>query len=474
MNYIKSIWKLTGFLCAIAMGTGCSEPNALEQLCEATGGTYQDNRCVCDGEICDTNMVCTESGKCPVVLSSMCDPGEIKCSGNAVYACVKDIGWSQDEKCDKGCADDGKKCAQCHESSCKDDILTQCNDNIATTIPCKHGCNAEGNDCKPECESGQVKCDGKTRLECNPDSLTWRSVETCETACDLDSSSNTRCIDDCEDGATRCTDGKLSTCIDKIWSTPVTCEFNGMCANEQRCVECDETSETDKKRCVNDAKGVGHMMICKGQLYEDELVPQDPENPESPLIPHVSPEGYSCKQGENDFGECNNLNKKFCEDKVNADLQGHDLGIIYSCEGGLKVETSKCWDPDDYTTKVSCNADKTDCGTCINNLSAGCANDEHGVGTQKKCVSGAYQEVKCGRNLACSNDKYCKQCIYNANMRDNDTLCFSGRNNQLLVCQPDGTWNTSPKTCMEDPQNPQLSNKCQKYGEYRDYCPGGY
>ncbi len=334
MNKIKNILTLIAVYAALFPACSDKETlNALDQLCVETGGKFQNNRCVCSGETCDPNMVCTEEGVCPVNLSALCEHKEKKCTSSAKYECVKNLGWQQVEKCDKGCAEDGKQCAQCFDTSCKDDVLTLCSDNIATTITCKYGCNDAGNDCKPECEAGQVMCGDKVRLECNPETLTWHPVEQCDFACDLDKTGKTRCIDDCEHGATRCDDGKISTCINKKWSEPVDCAFDGACFNAEKCVECTvEDPKNPPKRCFNDVDGVAHIQVCNGKTYDDEL---------------VSPEGYSCKQNEVAFGNCNILAETFCDNAINADGQGHDLGIMYSCEDGQRPKKfAKTRNPD--------------------------------------------------------------------------------------------------------------------------------
>ncbi len=147
---------------------------------------------------------------------------------------------------------------------------------------------------------------------------------------------------------------------------------------------------------------------------------------------------------------------------------------VDAIEDGIKVAKSKCWDPEDSTTKVSCNADNTACGECINHLSIGCQNNSSGVGVTTKCVNGEYQEMTCERGLECQEDgRSCKLCKHSAYVKMNEMMCRAGSNVDILVCTENGSWVL--KTCKPDPYGDDKDNHCRTDGvEYHDWCPGGY
>ena len=254
----------------------------------------------------------------------------------------------------------------------------------------------------------------------------------------------------------------------------LSCYSFGFTLSNQKCVECMVNDpENPPKRCINDVNGVAHIQVCNGNTYEDELIAEDSENPDSAKIPNISPEGNSCKQNELAFGECNNLAGQICKNETDGD--GWEIGMLHTCKDGVIVD-SMCMDSEDNTNEVSCNADKTACGICKNKVSKKCQNNEYGVGIMTKCVNGEWQDVKCGRDLGCHVDpsmkNYCKSCIYNAIINNNEMQCVPSRNTMIMVCDENGSWVSKEcKASSDDPYN----KTCQTgVSQFHDFCPGGY
>ena len=404
MKKVKYSMILAGILCALT-AFGCDDDAPSDQLCKETGGSMKDGHCVCNETSCGENMICSPDGSCTVNPGEKCEENEVKCFENAEHQCSSNGDWVKGKSCELSCAKDGIRCAECVENSCHENVLTQCVNNKANTIPCPYGCNSAGNDCKSECEAGQVKCDGKLRLECDAQTLTWKTAETCEGTCELDGS------------VTRC-----STCTIDDPSNP-----------PRRCVDDPET-------------GIGQIEVCNGRFYEVEIIPVNPEDPDSAMKRNVC-NNVSCKAGAVECGQCNNIIPKICENDYgnSADLY-KTMGHVYSCTGGMKLEEKACRPSESSSDWYSCNADGTDCGVCMNGKQDSCVNDSRGYGYVDICKNGEYVNQKCERDLSCLGDgSGCKLCRYYSNAAENESTCNAAMSKPpyKLVCTESGTWDIS-------------------------------
>ena len=79
-------------------GSTAIAPQTFDALCESSGGTFANGRCVCDGVTCDAGDLCNADSKaCPVHV----DPDQFK------TACTESGGTPDGSVC----TCDGEKCA---------------------------------------------------------------------------------------------------------------------------------------------------------------------------------------------------------------------------------------------------------------------------------------------------------------------------------------------------------------------------
>ena len=162
---------------------GACAKTAFELSCEASGGTYKDERCECKNVKCDAGLVCNYLTKeCPESKpTGFCNVADVFCANSRMYTCGEDNTWKEGETCDKGCHSDQKKCVNCTSDGCEDGRLFTCNDGeIIAGDACKSGkCTDDGLKCELSCTEGDVSCfDGKLQT-CT--SETWTT-----TVCDAD------------------------------------------------------------------------------------------------------------------------------------------------------------------------------------------------------------------------------------------------------------------------------------------------
>ncbi len=127
---------------------------------------------------CAVPYVCIDSA-CAVDLSRACNPGDLRCNGEAVERCKSDgTGWSLQETCATGCSEGAcnKPVCAAGDARCDAGIVFAClADGSAWTYDhaCPGACDTAGKDCAaPVCAPYATKCD--------PDPNKVTSVETCD------------------------------------------------------------------------------------------------------------------------------------------------------------------------------------------------------------------------------------------------------------------------------------------------------
>ena len=158
------------FLIFVGLGlvwAGCNDENSSpsvndQNLCEQTGGTLQDNKCVCGGETCTDAKWCDSNGKCSTDTKLTPD---LLCAASGGQAknnkCV-----CSDVECDEGvlCNLVTKKCAQTKSQPAQVTFADLCIHSGGTMSEDKCKCGDETCDKDKICD-GDGKCSKDTTAD---------------------------------------------------------------------------------------------------------------------------------------------------------------------------------------------------------------------------------------------------------------------------------------------------------------------
>ena len=185
-----------GILC---LDNKCALDKSHATMCAASGGTPDEDRCICGGIRCNAGILCnTVTKQC--ANQTECTGEEISCFNSYIHTCNQGT-WKEGEHCEFGCHSDGQTCN------------TSCSENA------KH------------CENGILK----TCLSGH-----WTNEQPCtyqgeEVSCKTDAACG-----ECKDNATRaCAGGIAEKCQNGAWQNGFEeCPNSVSCTEEGRCGEC--------------------------------------------------------------------------------------------------------------------------------------------------------------------------------------------------------------------------------------------
>ncbi len=363
-----------------------------------------------DVEECETEALCSASadqglGGCK---PPVCAKGQHRCSpdGSVLESC-KDgrTGYQIEAQCEIGQCDAARGvCAPCivGEYACNGSRLQRCDegDGWVFVRQCLADalCDAEGAGCREaECEVGTFQCDEQTLSRCNPTTLLWETVRTCDdgTVCDKLSGQ----CDLCEPGTSFCEGDVRQVCNAEGRGYIAQQCAAGRCTTDG-CLVCEPGSfscsgSLQLEQCSADGKGVEQRADCSGvgtcQASQARCC-----GPNTPL-------------------GCNYDNRgvRFCGgDGVSA--------IVQACNGeqGDTCVNGSCASCDPGTGVTQCNSAGTNVQECVNGQ----------FRDAQRCDFGCISRPAEGRGF-CAPD--CRP--WNA------TRCVAN-NESVQVCGDNGTW----------------------------------
>lgn len=252
-----------------ARGVARCAPGGLQ-----TCGDFDEDACNDWGPAvaCPQGETCS-NGACAARCSDECPPGALRCAERGFQQC----GQYDDDDCAEWSA------------------VTPCAEGEA----CSNGvCALE---CDDECGEGSVRCSGNGVQRCGDNDedvcQEWLDAVPCPANQTCSGGVCTAfCIDECDQGATRCGDNGVQTCGDydedrcREWSVGVACPVGQVCSNGQCAVTCVDECAADQARCegngvqrcgdfdVDDclewsaAAPCGEGRVCSGGVCEDVTV----------------------------------------------------------------------------------------------------------------------------------------------------------------------------------------------------------
>jgi len=278
--------------CDRAGGRQCAADGSGYTLC----GQYDADACLEPSSLveCGADSRC-ESGECRPLCEDSCEPGGVRCEGDAAVAVCGNfdrdpcLEWGPEAPCDADERCDDGRCVEA-EQPCEDgcpgqdvvrcdgDGLQVCSNSDgdpclewSPVVPCAEGERCEAASCVPDCEDacvgGEVTCSGEGTRACGDfdgdGCLELGEVVPCPEgqscsggSCRID------CVNDCgaeaERGCTQAGDAYRvcgaydpDACLD--WSSPHPCADNERC-EEGLCVPvCEDGCALEDRRCVGAA-----------------------------------------------------------------------------------------------------------------------------------------------------------------------------------------------------------------------------
>ena len=436
-------------------------------------------------ESCGENKSCKNSKEC-----GDCLDGEVECLNNVWRKCTAGV-WSDFITCpgNYDCRNDGKTCGDCASSmadSCTDShTAAKCIEGEWKTIEacgddkyCFEGSCIESQcnvyNYKTNCQNSTSNKGAMYSCELGIIKVSPCVVASEPLSCD---SNGTECgdclnnstyyqnvlVDDkkkCE--KTECVDGKKIPTVNKDYSCLCpdgVCVDVGECLDGETSYKNDENSYCIEFVCKNGKNEVIklHEVSCKskgngtfelGNCYNGKKS-EYKENPQGvceyrvcnngEFGPHIKNENeYSCVKADGiitGVGTCNNNDAPTYANNTN----GYCVKI--SCDNGKPVET--------ISNSVSCNADKTDFGECLNGFKQ-YANNSVGYCVETSCENGLLKH-KINDEVSCNADNTgFGECLNNAKQYANnsagycvETTCKNGESvdyiNTSFSCNADKT-----------------------------------
>ena len=398
-----------GIQCNISKVPYSSAVNCINGSCKATA--------------CDNNHVLS-NGEC---IDKNCTENEIKCENDSdlvgkIYKCINN-NWvvQSSTTCTGSCKSDNKSCGTCinNNTSCSNDSSDvgqkkTCKNGVwGSESPCNNKSSCNGSTCG-NCHNGNKQCKSNTQTRvCNGGK--WVNDATCTppdhaTATCSDGICGFDCSDDLVSNGVMCCKnidhGKL---IENSKKCEFTCDTNYFICSEQcmsiknddknNCGSCGNKCDDNVSNALETTCAAG---VCKATKCQD---------------------GYKLKNGECIKRDCK-VGDKRCSNIGTT-------GYIYVCtEDDIWAQTNQC------ENNNSCNADATDCGKCINNVTL-CTQDSKEIGYVQTCENGEWSDKKSCETNSCNPDNTnCGEC------KNGNTQCINVSNiGQKQQCT-DGKWKT--------------------------------
>ena len=407
-------------------GSTAIAPQTFDALCESSGGTFANSRCVCAGVTCDSGDLCNADTKaCPIHV----DPDQFK------TACTESGGTPDGSVC----TCDGKRCAAwqlCVSNKCPEPAKPAFSQLCSYSGGVMSGslCRCDGEDCEDGmlCNTQNGKCPNRPvspgESGCTNDANGVGQLRTCTAdgcttqPCELDDGTKVSCrgnacgtclnyVSSCENGADgngivyMCRDGQkkpLYTCSDGVSCLNIDCADTG-CIGVEWCGECHEgdfvckngnvpenTKLATYDSIVNVPAGTitGMRSKCVDGKWK-QLALDDPEN---------CYYGYlNSRQGTEDFA-------KYPQITVN----GRQIVSVWNYDSSGLVSTQ-------YSL-AACAENGVDCGECAYSFSY-CSNQKWYTCNNGRVLELACQNTDQHGNAGCatanscyaySTESYCK------------------------------------------------------------------
>lgn len=294
---------------------------------------------------------------------------------------------------------------------------------ICSNTPCSKGVICEGNG---QCDGIEFECNG-AETKCTDDENSIGQLRSCSngqlgdaTACP----NNVSCTKDgtkcgnCKNGDIKnsCKTneegiGEYSICQDGDWSTV---ECDGSSCKGDTCGDC----KNGAMRC--EGVSTNKYTLCNNGEWNQEI--------------YTCPGEALCETGkclDEDLEICPTVNSQEVDKCINDN--GSNDGFKQRCVNGkLTSERSICLDPDDENKKLSCNANKTDCGKCHIGDTI-CRNSADGVGNAYRCNADAVlDKIRNDKEFSCKGNEIgdCRNGKYTYISEDSDRgvkICSAGQ-----------------------------------------------
>lgn len=231
----------------------------------------------------DGNASChTQSGP-PPTCQHQCNVNESRCVGNATQACgVDGLGcriWQPSQPCSKGyicqngvCEDNCKQLCTTGDTRCSGGAVQSCVEDVASGCPlwgepktCAQGETCQTGSCQPSqncstCTEGATRCTEDGLQTCIKDAkgcTAWNQPQACpagQTCQNNKCEGGTSCQDACQAGKTRCQGEKLQTCAKGSqgclsWGEAKSCTAGQTCQGNTCQPDCSAGCKDGTKRC---------------------------------------------------------------------------------------------------------------------------------------------------------------------------------------------------------------------------------
>ncbi|GEM_PF-6235997 len=481
------------------------QSNTYEMACLASGGTFQNNTCSCNGTPCDREVICIDNGsKCSIskdeIKTEIKDEikDEIKeeirneiqkeiedgIDEEAAFklACERSSGVIEDKKCkctnEENSCNEGVICNQ--EGKCafhidnSNILMLACEINDA--ILDKTVCNSITNELQLHCYASKQLSD-ETKSECNQ--VTHESDLSCLTSggkivnsgCQCGSAicpegivcKNNECASSgfiCLEGQYRCynnpEDGKgvFQKCEPSKdgmkWTDDYPCENS--CTNTNVFESRQEFTKADVKCgdcidnftvCEMDKDLIGTTKTCKNGQYTEET---------------ICPNHASCSNSEEGVlqcGECQNDTIQCAsEHEYRVCKDGYWSEEPQICAGNAVCESDAC-----QTGELEdCEGDEIKCS------------ESNGKAYLKKCIDNKFAVEECPDSNHCTNDTQCGEC------RPEDAPVCENINtgSSVRACNINNyKWNLSyyNNSCKNDSEVGECTNGFYKYNYDSNHPP---